>query len=91
MDRALHDLLHRFWELEEIPSRVNSSMSTEEQECERHFQTTHSRDKQGRYVVRLSFKNNTAKLGDSRRTAVQMIKSLSKKFASNPSYAQSYS
>lgn len=37
MDRALYDLLHRFWELEEIPSRVNSSMTTEEQECEHHF------------------------------------------------------
>ncbi|XP_029666087.1 uncharacterized protein LOC115237287 [Formica exsecta] len=66
-------------------------MSTEEQECERHFQKTHSRDEQGRYVVRLPFKDNTAKLGDSRRKAVQMIKSLSRKFASDPSYAQSYS
>lgn len=90
MDRTLHDLLHRFWELEEIPSRVNSSMSMEEQKCERHFQTTHSRDEQERYVVRLPLKDNVAKLGDFRRKAIQMMKGLSKKFASDPSYAQFY-
>lgn len=62
-------------------------MSMEEQECERHFQTIHSRVEQRRYIVRLPFKDNIAKLGESRRKAVQMIKGLSKKFASDPSYA----
>ncbi|XP_025263150.1 uncharacterized protein LOC112637495 [Camponotus floridanus] len=41
-------------------------------------------------ATRLPFKGNIAKLGDSRRK-VQMIKSFSRKFASDPSYTQSYS
>lgn len=91
LDRELHDLLHRFWELEEIPSRYNSSISTEEQECENHFTSTHSRDTQGRYIVKLPFKHRDVKLGDSRTKAVRIIKNLSKKFASDSQYAQAYS
>ncbi|XP_029671494.1 uncharacterized protein LOC115240470 [Formica exsecta] len=90
MDRELHDLLYRFWELEEIPSRKNSSISNEEQECEQHFKSTHARDAHGRYIVKLPFKDDVNKLGDSRIKAVRMIKGLTKKFASDQQYAQSY-
>jgi len=38
MDRELHDLLHRFWELEEEVSFAAAlSLSADEQECEQHF------------------------------------------------------
>jgi len=48
-----HDL-RTFWELEEIPSC--SFLSPEEQQCESHVMTTHSRSNDGRYIVRLPFK-----------------------------------
>lgn len=91
LDRELHDLLHRFWELEEVPVQRNSSISTADQECENHFKSTHTRDVNGRYIVRLPFKNRNVELGHSKTKAVRIIKNLSKKLASDPQYAQAYS
>ncbi|XP_036140647.1 uncharacterized protein LOC118644911 [Monomorium pharaonis] len=90
MDRELHDLLQKFWKLEEIPSSSISLLSLENQKCEQHFTTTHSRDHEGRYTVRLPFKQSVSKLGDSRAKATRIITSISKKFAANPDYAQAY-
>lgn len=46
-DRELYDVLQQFWKLEEVPSSPTSSLSVDEQECERHYQLTHSRDQHG--------------------------------------------
>ncbi|XP_029162926.1 uncharacterized protein LOC114934423 [Nylanderia fulva] len=48
-------LLQKFWEDKEIPTPT--SLTEEEEKCESHFAQTHSRDPDGRYVVRLLFKN----------------------------------
>lgn len=47
--------LRRFWEVEEIPRQ--HTMSPEDEKCEQHFRLTHSRCPDGRYMVRLSFKD----------------------------------
>lgn len=91
IDNELHDLLQRFWKLEEISSLNTASLTTDEQECEKHYQLTHSRDQNGRYIVRLPFKKSATKLGDSRSKARQMIKNLSNKFEKDPKYARAYS
>lgn len=90
MDRELYDLLRQFWKLEEIPSTTTSSLSVEHQECEQHFKSTHSRDLEGRYIVRLPFKQSASNLGESRTKALRIITNLSKKFTSDKNYAQSY-
>jgi len=51
---SLDEALRRFWESEEIPRRV--LLTPQENQCEEHFCSTHSRDATGRYVVRLPFK-----------------------------------
>lgn len=43
VNQDFYQLLHRFWELEEIPSFRTSSLSAVEQECENHFKSTLSR------------------------------------------------
>ncbi|XP_029174701.1 uncharacterized protein LOC114943277 [Nylanderia fulva] len=48
-------LLQKFWEDKEIPTPT--SLTEEEEKCESYFAQTHSRDPDGRYVVRLHFKN----------------------------------
>lgn len=45
----------RFWEIEEPPSR--QTLTPLDKQCEEHFCSTHSRDADGRYIVRLSFKS----------------------------------
>lgn len=47
IDKELHNLLQQFWTLEEIPSS-KKSLSTDDQKCEQHFQSTHTRDHKGR-------------------------------------------
>ena len=51
----LHNLLQKFWQIEEVPS--SSHYIAEEQACEMHFVETHFRDESGRYIVRLPFKD----------------------------------
>lgn len=55
-DHELQDLLARFWVQEEIPDSTKGALTEEEEECERHFSSTFSRDATGRYVVRLPLK-----------------------------------
>lgn len=90
LDTEFYDLLHRFWELEEIPSFITSSRSPEEQECELHFSSTHTRDEQGRYIVRLPFKHPVEKLGNSRSKAMRMISTLSRKLDNISNYSKLY-
>lgn len=90
VDRELHDLLQKFWLIDEIAAAPSLSLSNEEQACERHFKSTYSRDEQGRYIVRLPFKKSTDSLGDSRGKAIRMLHRLSNQFSTNPSYFQAY-
>lgn len=91
IDSDLHTLLKKFWTLEEVPNSTESLLSTEEQECERHFSTTHSRDPQGRYIVKLPFKRSTTTLGDSRAKALRVLTHLSRKFNNDSTYTKAYS
>ncbi|XP_024882548.1 uncharacterized protein LOC112461517, partial [Temnothorax curvispinosus] len=50
INRELHDLIQRFWEMETVPSYNDSSLTAEDQQCELHFQSTHTRDASGRYA-----------------------------------------
>jgi thymidylate synthase len=70
----LDNLLQRFWNLKEVPSR--KLMTSEEKDCEKYFEATHYRDESGRYVVQLSFKEATPDLGSSRKKAVQRLKQM---------------
>lgn len=58
----LDELLQRFWSIDDI---VESQSETKEDElCEANFQEHVSRDKSGRYVVRIPIKSKAPALGD---------------------------
>ncbi|XP_011883580.1 PREDICTED: uncharacterized protein LOC105570749, partial [Vollenhovia emeryi] len=90
VDEDLYALIRKFWELEEIPTSNTTVLSPNEQECENHFKTTHMRDLNGRYNVKLPFKESTDKLGDSKIKAAQLVKSLFNRFTARPDYAKYY-
>ena len=48
-----------FWEIEEVPQEA--PRSPEEHQCKEHFKATHSRTSEGRYIVRLPFKNGPSR------------------------------
>ncbi|XP_029173682.1 uncharacterized protein LOC114942476 [Nylanderia fulva] len=86
---SLERQLCKFWEVEETPQHVHASI--EDKQCEDHFQRTHTRTADGRYVVRLPFKEGPPiKIGDSRSIAERRLSSLIRKFARQPTLAQEY-
>uniref|UniRef100_A0A1B0DP93 Peptidase aspartic putative domain-containing protein n=1 Tax=Phlebotomus papatasi TaxID=29031 RepID=A0A1B0DP93_PHLPP len=79
--------LRAFWEMDVADNAVREL----EEECETHFKNTHSRDSDGRYTVRLPFKQNTdLKLGDSRKQALARFLSMEKKFAKDSKLKEDY-
>ncbi len=67
----LHEALQQMWELERVPEEP--VLSKEDQIAMDYFDETHSRQSDGRYVVRLPQLNPTPKLGTSRLAAVQRL------------------
>ncbi|XP_048515940.1 uncharacterized protein LOC112694944 [Athalia rosae] len=87
---SLQELLTRFWVQEEPPSSSDLRLTPEEQECERHFSTTHSRDSTGRYIVRIPLKMSPAALGDSQHTAHQCLLRILKRLGRDAQYCELY-
>ncbi|XP_036342978.1 uncharacterized protein LOC118752233, partial [Rhagoletis pomonella] len=75
-DRALA----RLWELEDSPQKQH--LTHEENFCENHFNSTHQRMPDGRFVVELPLKPNTV-LGESRNFAIRNLLCIERRLASN--------
>lgn len=89
-DLELQDLITRFWTQEELPNTIKTTLNEEEEECEKHFLTTHSRDTTGRYVVRLPLKANPSALGESKSKALGCLKRLFLQFSSKNTFQKLY-
>ncbi|XP_065093422.1 uncharacterized protein LOC135714080 [Ochlerotatus camptorhynchus] len=75
---SLETLIQKFWEIEDVSDRDEAAS---EDFCERHFQETHRRDRNGKYIVSLPFKDNVNELGDSRAMAVKRFMMLEKRLS----------
>ncbi|XP_076397965.1 uncharacterized protein LOC143266315, partial [Megachile rotundata] len=90
VDESLSQTLQKFWEIEELPSKV-IARSPEDERCEKFFQVTTSRTSTGQYIVRLPFRDeNITQLGHSRQKALIMLNSLFRKFRSQNTLATEY-
>ena len=76
-----------FWKIEEVPSI--DQHTPDEDFCERHFSQTHSRNADGRYVVRLPF-SKTPVLPDSRSIAVACFLSLERRLQRSSAVKEAY-
>ncbi|XP_070527375.1 uncharacterized protein [Cardiocondyla obscurior] len=85
----LEEAIVKFWEVEDLPAaRV---LTQQEEQCEEHFCTTHSRTSDGRYIVRLPF--NVAlplNLGPTRHRAGMQFLQLQRRFDTHPSLRAEY-
>lgn len=90
LDDDTSTLIQKFWELESVPATNNTSLTADEQECEARFLSTHSRDEQGRYIVRLPFKHSYDNLGTSKHRATLLCDKLIKRFLNDSQYARMY-
>lgn len=84
----LQELLKRFWTIEEQVFDVESTPSDDD--CETHFAETHARNMEGRYVVKLPFRDNVNDLGESRMQAEKRFMMLERRLIKNPEIKQMY-
>ncbi|KYN05933.1 hypothetical protein ALC62_03129 [Cyphomyrmex costatus] len=91
VDTDLQDLLTRFWEQEEIPKSAITPLNPNDADCEEQFRSTVSRDRDGRYIVRLPLKSPVTLLGDSSATALRCMSRLRSRLNQDRTYAKLYS
>ncbi|XP_053691615.1 uncharacterized protein LOC128740128 [Sabethes cyaneus] len=85
----LHQLIERFWTLEE--DQAAPCYSVEETACETHFQQTVSRSPEGRYIVRLPFKTHILPtVTNNRTTAIKRFHLLERRLAHDSTLNQQY-
>ncbi len=75
---AIEEALTQFWEAEEV--EPSSRQEDDLDACESHFQATHSRLPDGRFEVRLPFKNMAERLTNTRNQAIASLIKFEKKY-----------
>ncbi|XP_055527436.1 uncharacterized protein LOC129720047 [Wyeomyia smithii] len=85
--QTLKETMKNFWEIEELPA---TSPSTEPDDYENTFRLTHYRTSEGRYVVKLPFRDNLPDLQDNRSFALRRFFMLERRFKSNPILKEQY-
>ncbi|XP_049878742.1 uncharacterized protein LOC126375688 [Pectinophora gossypiella] len=86
----MDQLLRKFWEIEEYQPHEKPLTQLEKQ-CEDHYQKTHTRNEDGRYIVRLPFRDSHEEnLGDSRQIAENRLRHMEKRFIHKPKFRQDY-
>ncbi|XP_034935545.1 uncharacterized protein [Chelonus insularis] len=88
--QQVSDLLTKFWVQEEVPEFSANQLSPDDQSCEDYYVKTHSRDQDGRYVVRILLKASPSLLGNSLARAHQCLQHMIRRLTKNDSYAQVY-
>ena len=87
VEESVSTVLQKFWEIEEIPTK--SIWSVDDQFCEDLFTRTTSRNKQGRFVVRLPFCKRTP-LIDSKQIAQACLARSVRRRSKVPSLDEAY-
>lgn len=86
---ALNSLVRRFWEQEDLSDTVES-WTAEEQECENHYIATHTRTPQGRYQVRLPFRNTDPLTLGSRSGSAHSLRRMEQRFSKDETFKALY-
>ncbi|XP_063990403.1 uncharacterized protein LOC135169384 [Diachasmimorpha longicaudata] len=91
-NEELSELFTSFWQQEEVSAAEGKdvALTKKEAECEEFFQRTHTRDRSGRYIVRLPLVRSPAELGDSLGCTRACLASLLRKLEKNQGFLQLY-
>lgn len=88
ISQPLDQAITQFWESEEVPKAQFPDPS--DVFCENHFKETHSRDDQGRFVVRIPFLPDATPLGSNEKTAYSCLRRLENRLSRNPELNEKY-
>lgn len=86
---SLDGMLQRFWEIDNLDN--GRALTLDEQQCEDHFRRTVSRERDGRYVVRLPLREDRLPyLGDAYQQAQRRLLSSERRFRTDPNLRDNY-
>lgn len=85
--RSLEDQMERFWKTEEIIGKA--CRTKEDNYCETQFNNEYTRDKQGRFIVRLPQRTGVI-LGESKNNALKRLYTIEKRLARQPELKSEY-
>lgn len=89
--QSLDNIMRSFWELEEKPiSSLSESLSSEERMCEDHFVRTAKRLEDGRFCVKIPFKQSPELLGKTFQQAEKRFIALENRLQRNENYKKLY-
>ena len=89
-DDELQRSLQRFWEVEEVLTSA-VGLKPDDEACEKQFQETHSRESDGRYIVRLPLRSRPRNYAvESRRIAMGSLSHIHRRFFREPQLASAY-
>lgn len=85
-------ILKKFWDIEREPERIEKRLTEQERKCEEFYEKTTERDEEGRYVVRLPFKDDGPQClyGHTREISQRRFKLLEKRLLKNPTLRNEY-
>ncbi|XP_037931366.1 uncharacterized protein LOC119666155 [Teleopsis dalmanni] len=86
---SLEDAIERLWRMDEV-NTPERTLSKKEKLCESHFVQNVHTNKEGRFVVRLPFLENSLTLGESQETAWRRFISLERRLAKNDVLRKQY-
>lgn len=88
----INEELKKFWELEAEPTNQKRLLTEEEKQCEGLFSATTTRDEEGRYVVRLPFREQTStyQVGGFEEIAEKRLNALHTKLKKNTDLKEKY-
>ncbi|XP_071056865.1 uncharacterized protein, partial [Onthophagus taurus] len=87
-ERDIQQQLQQFWELEKFEN--TRKLTKEEQFCEQHYLDTTIRNKNGRFVVKIPFKDSLDKLGNSYNMTLNRFTNLERKLNGDASRRKVY-
>jgi len=87
----MENQMAEFWRLEEVKNGdVYTLYTLEEKRCTQHFELNVKRDKDGRFIVKLPFRDNISKLGKSYDVALRRMLALERRFQSDTKLKKEY-
>lgn len=86
------ELLRKFWEMENEPNLIQKKMTDIEQRCEEFYDRTTTRDKEGRFIVKLPFdkEDPECQYGKSVVIATRRYKYLENRLQKDPTLKETY-
>ncbi|XP_037931191.1 uncharacterized protein LOC119666002 [Teleopsis dalmanni] len=88
-DEALDNILTKFWQLEEI-NQTDDKFTDAEKKCEESFAQNTHHNHEGRFVVKLPFKEDTTVLGESMQMSMNRFFSLERRLLKNSELKKMY-